>query len=432
MSPLPPIAPATNHLPSLRQWRRRAVFLWSIAIGLLVPTYFLGIAETSHLAWDFRAYYTAATAVLGGEPFVGASPGIPGVSYVYPPISVLLFVPQAAAGSWWVAFLLQMVVNVLAGLGLGYLTIRFIETHRGRLPTKDRALIVAFCLGTAPAAAVLGLGQVDLLVAVAIAGAFVALEHDHESVAGAALGGAALVKVFPVVLGVWLVWRRAWRAVTTAIVTGVSGLVLGAVLFGVDAYTAYFEVLAGRSRVSEFAGTVSPNFFALTLYRPFSQLLPSVDPLLYGPLAVAVLAVPVTLVAVRQDGVTDRLSTYLVAVVAMVLMSPASNCLYVVYAYFPLLSLVYLMGSGRARSLLLVGTAAVSFPVQPAQIAASFALIGVPTAVSTPVLTGLQSALTVASIPLVGLLVIVVGCTLYSMRAVDAVPETTRHVSVRR
>jgi hypothetical protein len=391
------------------------VLLACVVGGLLVPAYFLGVADVSHLAWDFRAYYTAAEAALNGESFVGVHSGLPGVSYVYPPVSVALFLPHAVVGGWQLSFALQTALNICAAVALAGLVVHTVETRRGRLPTTDRLAIVGFCVASAPAMAVLGQGQVDLLIAVALAGAFLAVETGRGGVAGAALGGAALVKVFPAALGLWLVWRRAWRALAAAILTGVSGLVGGALVFGVGAYRRYLDVLAGRSRVAEFGGTVSPDFFAMTLFRPLSQLLPNVDPVLYVPLSVLAVGPVAAFVAFRGRGFAGRLTTYLVAIVAMLVVSPASNALYVVYAYFPLLCLLYL-GGQRGRTALLAGTAAVAFPLQPAQVGATLALVGVPPAVSAPLLGAVTTVLTVVSLPLAGLLVILGWCAVQTTR----------------
>lgn len=426
MLPIPSLPSLRRRGSTSRLDARRAVLLWAVASGVLVPIYFVGIADVSHFAWDYRAYYIAAEAALAGEPFVGITPGLPGVAYVYPPISVALFLPQAAVGGWRLAFALQTLLNVLAALGVAALATSTIETYRGRLSRVDRLLVVGFCLGTAPMVAVLGLGQVDSLIALALAGTFVALEHDRQSIAGAVLAGAALVKVFPVVLGLWLVWRRAWRAVVAAVVTGLAGLALGALLFGIDAYRRYFDVLAGRSRIAEFADTVSPDFFAMSLYRPLSQALPSVDPSLYAVLAGLFLSLTVGFVAHRERGFLDRLRTYLVAITAMLLVSPASNSLYVVYVFFPLVCLLYLDTTTRGQSLLLGGTAAITFPVQPAQIGAAVAIAGVPAPFDAHILAAAQTALTVVSVPLVGLLAILGWCLLRAAHREATVNTTPR------
>lgn len=404
------------------------MLLVCVAGGLLVPLYFLGMADVSHFAWDFRAYYLAADAALHGDAFVGIDTGLPGVSYVYPPISVVLFMPQAATGSWEFAFALHTALNVAAALGLAYLIVRTIEARRGPLSTLNRLLIIGFCLCSAPSMAVLGLGQIDLLLAFAFGGVFVAVEQDRELTAGAVLALTALVKVFPVVLGIWLIWRRAWRAVGAAIATGVTGLIAGWLWFGFSAYDHYFAVLAGRSRIADFAGTVSPNFFAMSLYRPLSQVFSRLDPHLYAPLAVLLVLPVVLLVASQERGFADRLTTYLVAITATILVSPASNALYVVYVYFPLVSLLFLRDAGWRRSVLLGGLLAMAFPVQPHQLGTILGAVGVPTPLRRLLVDVVGSALSVASVPLIGLCLVLAWTTLQAVRPADPVSVDARPV----
>ncbi|SEV93310.1 glycosyltransferase family 87 protein [Halobacterium jilantaiense] len=388
---------------------RRALLFASIAGGLLVPLYFFVLAPTTYLGWDFHAYYAAASAALTGSSFVGVDTGITGVTYVYPPPSVLVFLPLAPVENWLVAFALQSVVNVAAALGVAALVVHVVERQRGRLPSSDRLLITGCCVGSAPVAASLGLGQVDTLVALALASAFLALEYGRESAAGTLLGAAALVKMFPAALGVWLLYRRAWRALAAATATGVTGLAVGAVLFGVDSYRRFLTVLASRSRLDAFAETVSPNFFAMSLSRPLSQLLPPVPPVTY--IVVSVLLVTPVLWRAANSGATvaDRLATFLAFLTAILVVSPASNTTYVLYLYFPVLCLFYL-DTGRHQPLLFAGFAALSFPIQPAQVSAVLAAAGTPTAVQQSVSAVATSSLTVVSVPLLGCLSILAWC----------------------
>ena len=396
--------------PPAARTARRAVLALGVLAGALLPAYFLLLAEASYVARDFHAYYAAAEAALEGRPFVGVDSGYPGAAYVYPPIAVLLFLPQTAAGGWQVAFAIQTAINAAAAAGLAAVTVRTVQRHGPPLPAVDRRLVVGFVLLAAPSVAVLGLGQVDLLIALALAGGFLALERDREWLAGAALGAAALVKLFPAALGLWLLYRRSWRAVAGAAVTGLTGLAAGALLFGVDAYRRYRTVLAGRSRLDAFAGTVSPDFFAMSLHRPLSQLFPDLDPLLYVPVAAGLLLPPVVAATRHEGGVAGRLRVVRAAVIATLLLSPASNSVYVVYVYFPALCLLHLDADGRNRLPLLAGTAAIGAPIQPAQVGATLSAVGAPAALRAPILDAAYGVLTVGSVPLFGLLAVLGWC----------------------
>lgn len=375
-------------------------------VGVLVPAYFLLLAEVSHIGWDFQAYHAAAEAVLDGERFVGLEPGPPGVSYVYPPVTVALFIPGAVLGGWQVGLALGATVGALAAVGLGLLAVRVAERDRGPLSRRDRVAVVAFCAGCAPVVAALGLGQVDTLMALLVAGSFLALEDDRPVLAGACLAVAALFKLFPAVLGLWLVRRRAWRAVASAVATGLGAIAAGVAWLGVGPWARYVAVLADRSRVADFAGTVSPDFFAMTLSRPLSALVPGLDPAWYVPLSVLVVAPLVALAARREDTLEDRLVTFLAAVVAAVVVSPASNVLYVVYALVPAVALCCRVRPGPGRLPLLAGTALLALPVQPGHVEVALATLGAPAPLGASLLGVLRPAATVASPPLVGLLVV--------------------------
>jgi hypothetical protein len=388
---------------------RRILLVASVASGLLVPLYFFTLASTSYLGWDFHAYYAAASAALDGSQFVGIDTGIEGVTYVYPPPSVLVFLPVATAGNWLVAFLFQSAINVGAALGVAALVVHTIERRRARLQTIDRLLIAGCCVGSASVVAAIGLGQVDTLVALSIVSVFLALERGHESAAGSLLGAAALVKLFPAALGVWLLWRRAWRALAAAISTGIVGIGAGAVLFGFESYGRFLTVLASRSRLEAFANTVSPNFFAMSLSRPLSHLLPAVPPVTYVLVSVVLVTPVLWSAATSGNTFRDRLATFLAFLTATVVVSPASNATYVLYLYFPLLCLFYL-DTNRHKGLLYAGFAAVSFPIQPAQVTTVLAATGVPPAVQQPVSTVAELSLTVVSIPLLGCLSILAWC----------------------
>jgi hypothetical protein len=412
MSPSTRSSPGRTASPLAVRTFRRAVLALGVLAGLLLPVYFLAVAETTYFARDFHAYYAAADAALDGRPFVGADSGYPGAAYVYLPITVLLFLPGAAVGGWQTAFAIQTAINAAAAVTLAALTVRIVERRGPSIAAVDRRLLGAFVLLAAPSLAVLGLGQVDTLVALALAGGFLAVERDREWLAGVAFGAAALVKLFPAALGLWLLYRRSWRAVAGAVATGLSGLAAGAVLFGVDAYRRYREVLAGRSRLDEFAGTVSPDFFAMSLHRPLSQLFPELDPLLYLPIAAGLLLPPVAAAARHERRFAGRLRTFLAALIATLLFSPASNSVYVVYVFFPVLCLLYLDAGGRNRLPLLAGVAAIGVPIQPAQVGAALAAVGVPPAIRVPVLDAANAVLTVGSVPLFGLLAVLCWCAL--------------------
>ena len=95
-------------------------------------------------------------------------------------------------------------------------------------------------------------------------------------------GLAALLKVFPALLGVWLLRKRAFRAVGAAVATGGGCLLLGVALFGVGSHqTWFFDTVLLRLNREVFAGGLSPTHPFFTVRRPLSVLFPSLDPTLF-------------------------------------------------------------------------------------------------------------------------------------------------------
>lgn len=397
---------------------RRAILLVGVAVGTFLPVYFFLFAETTPLAWDFRAYVHGANAFLAGEPFVGASPDVGNGRYVYPPIVVVVFVPYALVGVWS-AFLLHSALNVLFGLVLAASIVSVVENRLGRrLARIDRALVVAFCLFSTYPAIALGQGQVDHAVAVSLVAGFLWLERGEEVKSGLAFAFPAVVKLFPALVGIWLLHRRAYRAIAAASAGGLTALGASLLLFGVDTHRRYARfVLAERSRVREFEGTMDPNFMALTLNRPLSVLLAGLDPRLYTLIA-ALAFLPVLWVLYgRSRTFEDRLVAFLGTLIAILLVSPASNLNHVLYLLFPVVTLAFVLEHGPSRRLVLTGLLVASVPLQPAQVRRLSAVVGLPPGSRASLMEMVVPSLTFGSVPLFGLVIVVAGCLTYAIRA---------------
>ncbi|WP_135822652.1 glycosyltransferase family 87 protein [Halostella litorea] len=409
------IANDTDRLPD--RVGVRAVLLAGIVGGTLVPVYYLLLADVTPLAWDFRAYRHAAELFVSGEPFVGVEPPVGGGEWVYPPIVVVLFAPLAAFPTWTGAYVAFTVVNVGLLALTAALIVRIAERVRGeRLPSLDRTLLWLFVMGNTFAAVVLGQGQVDPLVAACLAGGVLALEREREILPGVLFGLAAVIKLFPVVVGVWLLYRRAYRTVAAAVGTGLAAVAASFALFGVDTHRAYLDlILHDRSRLSDAAAGLDPNYSALTLHRPLSALFPELSPLAYVALAV-VTAFPIVAVCCLQSAtVTDRLVAFLATVAAGLLVTPATMIHHAVYLLVPLLPLLYGIERPGVRRLLCLGTLFMLFPVLPAQIQRAFAVSDVPAVVTSNVMRVVTPVLSVGTVTLYGLLIVLAACVNYRL-----------------
>ncbi|MEE6209880.1 glycosyltransferase family 87 protein [Salarchaeum sp. III] len=395
----------------------RAVLAFGVLVGLLVPVYFWGLADTTPFAWDFRAYHHAATLALDGRPFVGVSPSVGGGEWVYPPITVVAFYAYTLV-SWSAAYLVHATASVLAGLACAGLVLDDLRDRGVALRRTDTALVAAFfTLSTYPMV-VLGQGQLGLFVLLALLGAYRALNAGRQRTAGGLLALASAFKLFPLFLLVWFARRRAWRAIAWCLGAATALCAAGVAMFGWSLHAEYVRfIVFERSRVSELAAGMSPNVSALTLQRPLAALLPDAEPVVYTVLA-AVFLLPVLGVVYTKAGTQrDRAIAYLGTVVVMLLVSPASNIHHVLYVYVPLVALLYTVRDPVVRACFLTGTVFLLAPVQPAILADVLSATGAPASVTATVVAASHAVLSVGSLALYGLLVVLGGCIVHAARS---------------
>jgi len=346
----------------------RAVLALGVLLGLgnLVA---LPLARPDQLGLATRVYTVAAEAALAGEPFYGvAPPGLEGFYFVYPPVVLLAFLPYGLLGDPWLAYAIQTAVTVVAGLVLAWLVVDAIERAGVELGRLDRGLIGAFALVSMHAAPTLVNGQVNVVLGCAVAAGFLALERGRSTVAGAALAAAASVKLFPALFGAYLLRRRAWWAVATAVATGLGLLAVGVLAFGLDATVTYLTTVV-RSEVQTGALAAEPlahDF--LTVRRQLAALLPGLDPEWVPLLGVLVVAPVVAATYRRLDSTADRWLAILATVIGTLLVLPL-EALYFPFATVPLVPLLYVLPSGRTRQLFLAGTVLTLVQVTPTSLA---------------------------------------------------------------
>lgn len=390
----------------------RAVLAAGALAGLAYLVHSVTVAP-HEFGLDYRVFHVAAETVLAGGDLYAAVPE--GLSekfhYVYPPITILGFLPFAALGDWVLAYALFTALTIAIGLAAAWLVVRDLEAHRSerRLPTLDRALIACFVVASVHAMPSLVFGQTNHALLLALVGGFLALDRDRPLLAGAAFGLAALYKPFLAGVGLWLLRRRAWRATAAAVVVGLGGLAASLVAVGPATMQDYLHValLPRLSAEAGAGGGIEPTATLVTLRRPISALFPGLDPGLYGPLAALMLAPVLAALYLTIEDRTDRLVSILGTLVVVLAALP-SYPVYLVYCYVALVPLLYLL-EGRPYRLLVAGGLATTVAIQYDEV------LHVVEAVDHAVVTEIgESALrplfTVASPPLVGLALLLVAC----------------------
>lgn len=390
-----------------------------LAVGLLFGLAYLArtaLFQQGAVALNFQVYHGAAEAFLAGEPLYGRSPvGVDWLVYLYPPLSVLVFVPFALL-PLGVAYAVFTAISLAGGLALARLVVGVVERHGIALERVDHVLVAGFVTLGIHTAPTLVFGQVNLLLALAVAGAFVALAAGDEMRSGAALGLAAFVKVFPAGFGLWYLRRRSWRGLGAAIATG-GGLLAAGLALGPELTFAYLtEALLPRTSRTAFEGGLGPNAAYLTVRRPLSLLFPE-SSLARSFGAVAVMA-PVVAVGIRRVDTPRRRLVGLFVLLAGVLLALPTYPIYYIVLAGPLVPLLYLF-DGPGRWLFLAGAGLGLFTVHLGDVQRAVAALGLP-AVEGGVLAVLEPVLTVGSPALYALGLCLAGCLRYQVAGREA------------
>jgi hypothetical protein len=208
-----------------------------ILVGLLasVAAIYLGfgiLTAKETLGCDFQVYRAAALDLLAGRPIYDLSITQTGSCnlYYYPPPFVAVAIPFA---------LLPSTIGTLAWIGflVGCFVVGCLV-----MPVRPEVRIAVFMLGAVSWPFIFGvrIGQVVPILFVLFAIGWRRL--DRPEITGATVALGALVKLQPIVLLGWLIVRRAWRGVASAVVVG-AALSLAAAVIGLGAWGDMIAVL---------------------------------------------------------------------------------------------------------------------------------------------------------------------------------------------
>lgn len=166
---------------------------------------------------DFAPYYQASIRLLAGDrtiyqvwpgPIIRNVPAVvAGLPYQLPPAVALGFGPLTSL-PYETAELVWMAFNFACAIGATVILCLDNRTSKARI-----AGFVLLLMLFSPFQRAVYLGQVTCLLYLLLAGAYVSVRHNRDWTAGALIGAAALVKIFPITLLVYFAWRRRWRVV---------------------------------------------------------------------------------------------------------------------------------------------------------------------------------------------------------------------------
>lgn len=223
---------------------------------------------------DFANYYVGALAFLNHETPYGMSAerfvelgrlshiADVAMPYFYPPFAAALVAPltllpfDVATWIWNTASAAAIVAGTALLLG---------ENRWKRAGLLVWGAVAAFV----PILILLRLGQISGVLYLCVAFAIHAHERGHPMSAGAALACGALLKITPIVLIGYLVWRGDWRAVAGAVLGTAVLVAVTLPMVGLAGWFDFFAVGLGTFHPVD-AVAYPPNF---TLNGMFLRLL---------------------------------------------------------------------------------------------------------------------------------------------------------------
>jgi alpha-1,2-mannosyltransferase len=277
-------------MKNARRW------LWAMIAALLLLTQ----AGRLLRAWqpleprDFFQEYASARNCLEGRPvytphettmprYLGQAPDLASPTFVeidaHPPTAVLLALPLAGL-SYRQAHLAWGLLSLLAFALSGWLILRQLKL---RPPSWAIFPGIALLL-VHPVLIQFHLGQLNLLLLLLITGSWAAGRSDRAGLAGALVGLATAIKLYPGLLLFHFACQRQWKSLVAG-VTALAGITLATMsVLGVDAYRSYWcDVLPRLGAWRGAATAVSLPALGAKLFDPGTKGLPRVVPLLRSP-----------------------------------------------------------------------------------------------------------------------------------------------------
>jgi hypothetical protein len=234
-----------------------------ITILVLVYAGWIGYVLTRNKPVDFYVYYSGGLAVRQGKNLFDltleewiALGGFPGIAdkdvpypHRYPPFYHVLMVPLTLAPPRTAA-LLWAVASGLAMLASALLLAKAFPS-----PYSDLALLALLGLSV-PALAAIHAGQVTPFVLLCLAFSLVAWKKGYPVWSGLALGAATLLKVIPIALIAYMVWRKQLRVAAAALLLVALVALVSLPLVGVDDYLSFLRQSSALTRADRL--TINP------------------------------------------------------------------------------------------------------------------------------------------------------------------------------
>ncbi len=317
---------------------------------------------------DFERYWQAAVDLQWfGDPYVTR------LDYFYPPLFVYFIQPFALL-SHETGQIIWLIINAII---LASFLILCLQTNESRLVYRYWGLIVLVMTVAPPTRVSLQLGQVSILVALALIAVFL-LARSNPATAGGILALISLIRINPALMGFYYLFRRPRRVVMWAVGIGIALVVGSLFLYGTGPYESYITNIVQQNATGEgvYPFTAQHNIsIAGFWYRLFTES-PYTIPITHNPTSAQWLTTLTSLIVVavciwaaqrgkKHGTIIEEGLRYSVWLCGMMLLFPTNGYYNLVILLFPFLWIMWLLERRRnnlARIWLAVATALVCIP----------------------------------------------------------------------
>jgi hypothetical protein len=235
----------TSSLAAMRTQRNFYVFLFLCVVALGVQAVYRAAFNDIERT-DFTVYTAAGRALLDHRDMYLAE-NARGWRYVYPPPFAILLVPLAQMPLWLGAVIWYLLTAAAVGAAVVMSAALLGDGREGARKPQLLYGLPLLCTVSLLTSGTLRSQASPFMYFLMIAAFYFQLK-ERPIAAGFSLACAALLKVFPIVLIVYFVMRRQWRAVLACAATGVLlGIVLPSLYWGwqfnLDQITRWIEVV---------------------------------------------------------------------------------------------------------------------------------------------------------------------------------------------
>jgi hypothetical protein len=252
--------PSLGNLGAGQERLRRIATIFAV---LVVVMFAVKIAQTlieraDAPVADLVSYYDGAQRLRAGLPLYRPDFDLRrdgAYQFIYPPPVALLLLPLPTYEIAWWAWAACSLICWLSALGL--LLAELGKPIRARIGHVWLPVLIAALINFPPVQSHIFWGQTQLLLLLLLTGCWWCLRRGRDTAAGALLGLAIAIKVFPCLLVLPLLLQRRWRCMAVASLTGAGVLILSFAVVGWD--QAWFYITRVLPDVERALGQYSPG-----------------------------------------------------------------------------------------------------------------------------------------------------------------------------